>query len=36
MLLFDESRAAPRLLFIAVVLIGMVGLKVTAAPAGPP
>ena len=37
MVLFDESRAAARLLFIAVILIGIVGLKVTAAPpAGPP
>lgn len=30
--LFDESRAAARVLFIAVILIGIVGLKVTAAP----
>jgi quaternary ammonium compound-resistance protein SugE len=36
-ILFDESRAASRLLFIAVILIGIVGLKVTASPpAGPP
>src|SRR5262245_35478208 len=34
--LFDESRAAARLLFIATVLIGIVGLKATAAPPGPP
>jgi quaternary ammonium compound-resistance protein SugE len=38
MVLFDEPRAVPRLLFITVILIGIVGLKVTAAPAaaGPP
>jgi quaternary ammonium compound-resistance protein SugE len=37
MVLFDESRAAARPPFIGVLLIGIVGLKVTAAPpAGPP
>jgi quaternary ammonium compound-resistance protein SugE len=34
--LFDESRAAPRLLCIGLILVGIVGLKVTAGPPGTP
>ena len=36
MVLFDESRTAPRLFCIALILVGIVGLKATAGPPGPP